>query len=382
MIACLRKSNRLDKAEPVVEAAYSMNYWNLFTRDLLMEVENGTKWHKYFELEEVMICKVQNMYRGYLARKDFLRRIKQVMKEEEEEAAWEEEQQKDPELLAKNVIIQEKAAALLSSNLRSRFITWKIYVKDRKQERINCAIVIQKYARRYLGLMSYNALTLRTRRANQKILIVREHQLDIRKLRFMRVWVSTWEDNIKNRAINMIKDSIFIYVRTKTFLDAMTLVANIVRIQRRRSNRIVFRKWQKRYDERVRNHARITIRFFIRDVYIRMWEREREEAMKVKKADIMVKFKPNYRSVYRKFFFLWRDVYNNVLNNRAAGVIAVSFKRRIAINQDRIVYSKFRLLKEYSSKIHLKSIHHKNKKAIAYWRRNALAQKIQRAFMA
>ena len=58
-------------------------------------------------------------------------------------------------------------------------------------------------------------------------------------------------------------------------------------------------------------------------------EREREEAMKVKKADIMVKFKPNYRSVYRKFFFLWRDVYNNVLNNRAAGVIAVSFKRYV-----------------------------------------------------
>ena len=148
VITCFRKSNRLDKAEAVVEAAYSMNYWNLFTRDLLLEVENGTKWQQYFELEEVMICKVQNMYRGYLARKDFLKRIKQVMKEEEEEAAWEEEQQKDPEVVAKNIIIKEKAAALLSNNLRSRFITWKIYVKDCKQKRIDCSIVLQKYARR------------------------------------------------------------------------------------------------------------------------------------------------------------------------------------------------------------------------------------------
>jgi len=59
LVACMRRTKRYDNAQSIVEQAYAHNYWNLDTRELLMQVESSEGvWENYFEIEERVITKV------------------------------------------------------------------------------------------------------------------------------------------------------------------------------------------------------------------------------------------------------------------------------------------------------------------------------------
>ena len=328
LVGCFRRTKRMHLAQHMVEKAYTMNYWNLHTRELLVQVESVEgHWEKYFDAEERVITKFQSMYRAYVIRKDFIRKMKEnlarIIQEEQENSSDDEpeteaarQEQRDFEKL-----IKERCAVIMANGVRARFLTWKVYVHERVRLKRHSATLIQGLGRKYNAKQNFKRILSRARNANFKYVWAAEMQYDKLRLRFWRAWMEAREIQVKNRAAELIKESTMLYVRAKKFFTATSIVAKMIKIQRRHSDRIVFRHWQERFATRTIKHARVTIRFFVRDQIKRVCERKAELAMQAQKRDVMTKFKPKPGPVYKKFMALWREVYLKVRRARAADAI-------------------------------------------------------------
>jgi hypothetical protein len=191
LVACMRRTKRYDKAQSIVEQAYAHNYWNLDTRELLMQVESSEGvWENYFEVEERIITKFQSMYRAYVIRKDFIVKMREnlarILAEEKAELEGSDDEEMAPEAKKEKQdlekLIKAKCAALMAQGLRMRFISWKVFVHERVRLKRKSATLIQGLARKYNAKKSFRAVLTRARNANYKFVQAAEMRVDAMKV--------------------------------------------------------------------------------------------------------------------------------------------------------------------------------------------------------
>jgi hypothetical protein len=189
------------------------------------------------------------------------------------------------------------------------------------------------------------------------------------------------EIQVKGRAADLLKDCILLYGRAKKFFDACSTLAKMIKIQRRHSDRIVFRHWQERCATLRIKHARYTIRFWVRAIIRKIREKQAEMEMAAVKRDVMLRFKPKPGPYYRMYLDLWREVFLKVRRERAVVVIHAWMRKRTSVRIDRLRVEYHRRMVEWEKGMVCRRTFMTQSAVLSKWFMNGKARRVQRCLL-
>lgn len=325
IVASMRKYHRAEKVPFLLAKAYDVNPWSLFVRTTLAAVEvqlareaaaNAARndgrptslklpWNELFREQYVDACIVQASVRGWLVRRSWPGRRARL---EEIKAAF----------LASIDLATENAARLLTRLQVKVLRQWREAVEDILAAKYDAATRVQTVWRRRCAHHLLRRMAARVRRANALFIVTCQNKYDMERLLIFRRWRTVFEEERKHRMAAVL---VFILEKNAYRRRVRIGLKRIVPTARRRRLhvlRVRMAEWRDRFECRRRNHARITIRFFVRGSFTRR-ERERqrlllleaEQKVQTFTQELVVKrdFTPLLREMWARWWLELQKVY-------------------------------------------------------------------------
>lgn len=411
VVYLMEKMNRNKEIIPFITRAYHVKPWNLYCRELLLRNEEkknsntddngnsksayktmkstlsntiGTKtgfdnnenfddnskypWRELFKEQNRQIAKVQCLMRGAM------NRIK-----------WKEMRQVLMGLRgsfqAKVFMADFMYKRKLQTFISETFEDWRDYIEERKVYRKRCATKIQSLYRRHCCIYYYQLERYRMMQANMKYITICQQQYDFKRLRLLRKWEEIYLFSKRTRAADMLSKVMKVYGYSLVVTTATELFLSIIRIKRKYNRKRILLYWHERLEKRRLLHAKITIRFFIRDQMKRHEEKLKNEELKKLEYQLelqSIKFERNNLPLYQKIWKVWREEYTKSMIHKKkiklTKLLTIFFNRMKA----RQHYKGLTLRYECQATYILRKKHEKKAKIFTPWKINASASKIQR----
>jgi len=311
IVRLLQRYRRSEQEPFVLARAYRHNPWSLLSRRLLaqrelqlaaqalaLHREAALPWNELFRSHELCANKVQAHFRGWVVRSQWPARKARLLEIKA--------------LFLASIDLATLHAAALLVRLQGRVVTeWRAETVARILHRHVSATHMQRAARGRLARLLRARLLRRVRRANGLFVAVCQNTFDMSRLLALRRWRALYMDQLKHRYASMLAFVIERNAVRKQVRRALSKLLPVIHRRNARTTSELLRRWRERYEHRVRNHARITVRFFVRGSLTRR-ERERlrlqllavEEAVQAQNRRLELRRDPLVQ--VRVFWTAWR----------------------------------------------------------------------------
>ena len=309
IVHSLQRYHRKERIPHLLAKAYEYNPWSLYTRKILSEteVQYATRalaasasakvslaWNELFRSHFKDATKVQAQVRSWIIRSQWPSRKARLL---EIKAAF----------LASIDLATENAAKLVVRWQVTLLRKWRQAVVEILQFKNDTATKIETCWRRKRCMLLKERLFHRVRRANALYIVTCQNKFDMARLLIFRRWMLLFEERRKHKGAAILVAVIpFNTYRMRVKTGLKRVLPSIIARQRR-DMRDAMSVWSQRYRARCRNHARITIRFFVRASFTRQ-ERERQRLLMLE-MERKVQQKTQELVVHRDFTPLLREMW-------------------------------------------------------------------------
>lgn len=262
-----RHTSKTDLRRYFEETIYTVCPWNLYCRKLLVTIddkeENILNWESEFEYQRKCLVLVQKWYRGYYLRSQW---------EGIAEKAWE---------IKKNHLEKVGIAMIwfnqqLTKTFHANFLLWRSNARALKQLKAACALKIQYNLRGHWVREFYKRELKRVEEVNFRYLIACQNMSNTSRIRHLQEWNKTFHQVRNDRCADCLRITILANSYSMIMAESMEKIVGVVKIRRRYSNTKCFRFWLQLQLHRRKLHAICTIRFFVRNAFLRVKMREKE----------------------------------------------------------------------------------------------------------
>lgn len=322
IVFSMSKYRRTEKIPFLLAKAYEVNPWSLYARKVLADTEikyakealsksSSAKvslpWNELFHSQHKDAIKVQAAIRQWIVK-----------------LHWPATVARQLARIAVFIAAMERAT-LNAAKLLKKFQVnvlreWRQTAVDIILFKNETATKIQTCWRRKSCMMLKDRTFHRVRRANALFIVTCQNKFDMERLLIFRRWFALFEERRKHKMATIIAKSIPLNSLRWTVKTAMKKLLPIIGKRKRRVIRAMMESWADRYQKRRKNHARITIRFFIRASFTRK-ERERqrllllqvEQQVQAKTQELVLNrdFTPLIREMWSKWRVALQKVYDH-----------------------------------------------------------------------
>lgn len=283
-----------------LEDAIAVSPWNMLVRTEMVKYEYSTmmgsgkipkwsspslnmmgKWTRLFEMQRKQCTKLQATYRGHLIRRQW------------HEVLLPRYQEKKKNFIRASATAVQKYDDYNWNYFCSLAQRWKDYIREYKALKQFSSVLIQSHVRRHLQQLIYQREVMHVKEVNGKYLTACYHVYCTRMWQYFQRWNAKFYHFYQIKAASILQSVIVAAGYNRVFVKGVQQLVAIHRIKKRFLYRLHYSHWLTRYQQRKKNHARITIRFFIRDVYKRLNQRQQE--MKLKEMEGKLKSKHRER---------------------------------------------------------------------------------------
>lgn len=378
MVASMKRFGQQDDIPRIMSNALQINCWNIFCRNTMTQCElkyvklkEDRHWTKLFANEEFELTKIQNVFRGYTLRKWW--------------PAFRDQRLQVLAHFAEQMYVAQDRYDMYYHHYHGvLWSRWRQYIYDWKMLKKYSSTRIQTCWRRKLNVMKYQALKLRVARANQQYLITCQHLFDIKRIQTMRAWYDYYLHRRRHASAAILADVLFLNGYNQLLVKGMNMVLSILRIRYKYLRKLSYSYWRERFQLRQKQHAKFTIRFFIRDQRRKVKELQEEIALqeietiiaqKIEKANFVKDFTP----FMREYWIEWRKKYEDKNKHRAVIRAVFTLQRTFRCKKARPELIKRRTKREAQYAYLRRSWYLSVVKILRPWQVNAAARVIQRA---
>lgn len=350
--------------------------WNMYCRNTLEEVEQelfrstaDRKWTLLFQYEAHAATLVQSVVRMWRTRvrwpllREKLRLIRNLFQMMVDSAS-------------------EHADQRQRNFMRMIVRRWREWATDWQRKTNLAALRIQCYWRRSRCLKLYYPQKFRRRAANANFLLACQIRFDFARVVPLRRWHVLYMETKKARCATLLRKALYMHFYNKPVTEGLQLILRVVRARWRHNCQVRFREWRRRFLERRRNHARITVRFFVRGVFERMRLREQEKGMAgvedlvTKRTEVM--FQQNQLPVLKDMWGRWREELQKKREAQSRRLVAITFQRYFWGKKGRLRARGMRLRQETQGAFVRRAAYWRLAKRFFPWRTFAATVRLQR----
>jgi hypothetical protein len=377
VVMSMQRYHRHEHIRKFLEAAYDVSPWNTFVRDTLVIVDinddihagdkNPESWADQFIQECLLLTKLQQLYRTY----KFLIRWHTHLKN------WYVDRKEN--FIAQLPVVDNMYALCLIRRKKEDLLYWRQWTIDMQDLKYLSANMIQAHWRRKSAMRVYHWARYRSQRANYNFIPALQLDYDFRRTFVLRKWQVLSENRIRDRSAYILSSFLTINGKSKRFFQAIDRLKDLLRIQKYYGCLKAFTGFIRLYHIRQKKHARIKIRFWIRNIYNAIEEKFIEaklEAIAAVAKNIEISPIPLYKSMWAK----WRDHLAIVLYHKSILYVAKMLPRIFNRLKARRKYLSNRV--RYEGQLSTKKgyPHRKLYKIVKYWQTKGAANRIQRCF--
>jgi hypothetical protein len=198
---------------------------------------------------------------------------------------------------------------------------WRQAVVEIIQFKNDTATKIETCWRRKRCMMLRERLFHRVRRANALFIVTCQNKFDIERLLIFRRWLLLYEERRKHKGADILVVVIPFNTYRMQVKSGLKRMLPIIKTRQRRAMRDMLSVWGQRYQARRRNHARITIRFFVRASFTRK-ERERQPLLmleieqKLQQKTQEQEVNRDFTPFLREMWATWRSELQKIYDHR------------------------------------------------------------------
>lgn len=332
----------------IMQDAYQHNPWNMFMRKWLVDYEVqelsrnkhfNTKYTYHFEEDRKSCTLIQAAMRGYILRALKWPAIYWKAKKKKDE--WDRQ-------VREAMVSGRKVRRMLHLE---RLLRWKQYSDDLHELRRYSSTLIQKVWRRHWGSIYYRRKVARAIRANGAFFLASQHHYNVTRSVIMRRWEGLYRTTRIGKSAQCLREVILANGYSAIFHQACQRILSVIRVARRHSNKKMFYLWHERWMVRRKRHARCTIRFFVRNTFLRVAEQKRIAELERRQRAVAIlqeKSTAYIMPLKRSMWDYWREVLYEKRSARAKLQIRLWIPRRVARKKARQAV----LLKRAKQEIH------------------------------
>lgn len=377
VVMSMQRYHRHEHIRKFLESAYDVSPWNTFVRDTLVIVDtnddihandnNPNSWADKFIHEGLLLTKLQQLYRTY----KFLIRWHKYLKN------WYVHRKEN--FIAQLPVVDNMYALCRIRRKKEDLIYWRKWTVDMQDLKYLSANMIQAHWRRKSAMRVYHWARYRSQRANYNFIPGLQLDYDFRRTFVLRAWQLLTEQRVRDRSAYIVSSFLTINGKSKRFFQAIDRLKDLLRIKKYYGSLRAFTAFIRLYHIRQKKHARIKIRFWIRNIYNAIEEKIIEaklEALAQVAKNIEISPIPLYKSMWAT----WRIHLGIVLYHKAILYVAKMLPRIFNRLKARRKYLSKRV--RYEGQLSAKKgyPHRKLYKIIKYWQTKGAANRIQRCF--
>lgn len=323
IVHSMERYNRKEKVPYLLAKAYEYNPWSLYIRKILSETEVkyatralaasasakvSLAWNELFRSQSKDATKVQVQVRRWIVQSQWPSRKARLL---EIKAAF----------YASIDLATENAAKLVVRWQVTVLRKWRQAVVEIIDFKNETATKIETCWRRKSCMLLRERLFRRVRRANALFIVTCQNKFDIERLLIFRRWLHLFEERRKHKSAAVIVLVIPVNTYRNQVRSGVRRILPIIGARKRRAMRDMMVIWRQRYQDRCRNHARITIRFFVRGSFTRR-ERERQRLLllemeqKLQQKTQEMVLQRDFTSLLREMWATWRSELQKVYDHR------------------------------------------------------------------
>ena len=375
------KRGRRELVKEMLSRAYQVTRWNMFVRQSLADIEKhealvGGKGYECvlqprFQDENDIAEVIQGVMRSYHMRHFLWPSIFARAKAKRD--AWKEK-----------VAVANRAWIIAcQSSLRKLIRTWRDNAHDLHLLRKKSATLIQKNIRRKVSLLRYAKRVARTIRANGLFFTVAHLNYDLQRVRAFRVWEHCMRYSKFNNAATVLKRTFLANSQGAKLNEAVTRIISVIKVLRRGAQRRLWPHWRERYLNRLKKHARVSIRFFFRAQMIRKREAFAEALMlsKIERVEAMMSVSTTWiLPLKRKTMEIWKEERRLRRVASCREYVARALPRVVARLKAKRVVQQRRVVLEIHTSFEKQSLYQRVGRYLKTWHVNSVARHIQRAW--
>ena len=322
-----RKTPDHDMRHFLETQVYPMCPWNLYTRQLLTELQdndgaNAAQWTAVYVDQVAKLIRIQARFRGFRLRYHW-RAIAQK--------AWIVKK----EHMAKMKIANEAFKRQMFKIKRKNFVQWRQNAKELKILKQSSALKIQYNLRGHWVRLYYKRQLERVEATNFRYYIGVQNAYNHTRLRILLGWRKHFHFTRNTRCADCLIDTIRSNGFALVMAEAMEKITMVIKVRRRYSNMRVFAYWRELFLKRRKRHAVCTMRFAMRSMFERMHMKEREAylaELESKAAEFEARMNA---PLVANSFKHWHEQWMNFRLNRSKIEIARFLRKRLARRKDR-----------------------------------------------
>eukprot|EP01042_Synura_sphagnicola_P031772 gene31772-40897_t len=310
----------------MLATALTVNQWNTICRKSIREVEASTvidprdrEWSKMFDAESAEAAKIQAQVRGWSLRRKWPGMLPHLVETRRNH-------------LEKMRLADERYAIFVEWYNRTLVHRWKKYIEDWKELKRVSSTRLQSFWRMKYRVWIYRELIDRVKTANSTYFILCQRIFVSDRMRYIRRWQQHYMTRKKYQAAGVIADFLFLNGYNQKLVKGMNEVLSVLRVYYKHIRQRMWRHWITRFRARQKKHARVTIRFWLRDTMTRIEERLQEAKLKQVEQAVAAKqevsFERNYLPLVRTMFAEWFRKYRDRLKQRAVLRMAYTVHHR------------------------------------------------------
>lgn len=356
--------------------ALTVNQWNTVCRKSIREIEASTvidprdrEWSKMFDAESAEAVKIQAQVRGWSLRRRWPGMLPHLVETRRNH-------------LEKMRLADERYAIYIEWYNRQLVHRWKKYIEDWKELKRVSSTRLQSVWRMKYRVWIYRELIDRVKTANSNYFILCQRIFVSDRMRYIRRWQQHYMTRKKYQAAGVIADFLFLNGYNQKLVKGMNEVLSVLRVYYKHIRKRIWRHWITRYRARQKKHARVTIRFWLRDTMTRIEERLQEAKLKQVEQAVAAKqevsFERNYLPLVRTMFAEWLRKYRDRLKQRAVLRMVYTLQHRFYSKKAREIVRIKALRREAQRAFWTQRRHRLLVRIIRPWLLNAAALRMQR----
>ncbi|RYH30951.1 hypothetical protein EON65_03840 [archaeon] len=376
MVESMERYHRETMVPHVLTRAIALNPWNIYVRDKLLEYEaryheniKEQRWKRLFDSEYAEMRKIQSLVRGWLLRcawPGMLPRLQEIRRE----------------FLLKMTLSTERYEQFWVKYMKELYGRWVVYRDERVALKNLCAVRLQTLTRKVSKMMIFRALLNRSQQANANYLVASQVLYNRTLITTLRVWYDHYIMRRKHASANVIRDVLWLQGYNQLLVKGMNEVMLILRVRYKYLKKRILQHWVVRYQNKRMMWARVSIRFFVRGVYSRLWDREEEQKLKIVEEMVAeqkeVAYIKNQFPIMMEMWTRWRKKYLYTVQQKAIINMAYTLQHCYYTYKAKLIMSAKRVRRDCQVAYMLRRVYVHKSRLFRIWRVGQAVRRIQR----
>eukprot|EP01034_Spumella_vulgaris_P028233 gene28233-35055_t len=260
LVNSMLKSYRKNDVPALLAKAMDVNPWNTYCRDMLCSYEielvsdvSQRQWNNMFYSEYRTLSKIQAQMRGFIARKKwpvFRCRVLEIRN-----------------AFQSMISVADRSYATAKFNQKyTLYLRWRMYVYNWMWLKYNSATRIQSWFRKIWCVYCYAWSKWRVQRANSMFVVAAQRSYDFNRIRPFMKWHALFTARRRVHSATLIVKALQMTGFSSILAKACEFLLTVLKVARKHANMRLWKQWRGQYLRRRRLHAKISIRFWIREM--------------------------------------------------------------------------------------------------------------------